>query len=69
MGSDPTEAFATRLPAAEAQRVEEALTETGWTQSQFVRTAIQHYLQTNPDDIGVLYPEHSLGRFSKELVE
>lgn len=69
MGSNPTEAFATRLPAAEAEQLEKALTEAGWTKSQLVRRAVRHYVNDNPDEIGVLYPEHSLGRFMEELVE
>lgn len=69
MQSKSTKAFATRLPAADAELLEEAIDETGWTKAALVRRTIQYYAEENPDHIGVFYPEGSMEQFTRELVE
>ena len=69
MGSEPSEAFATRLPVTEAEQLEMAIDETGLTRSAFVRRAISYYVTENPDHIAALHPEDSLERLTRELVE
>lgn len=67
MRSRSSKAFATRLPAQEAEQVEAAIEETGWSKSDFVRQAIRYYVTRNPDDIPPLYPEHSVNRLLAEM--
>jgi metal-responsive CopG/Arc/MetJ family transcriptional regulator len=67
MRSRSSTAFAARLPAREAEQVEEALEQTGWSQSEFVRRALQYYISQNPDDIPTLYAEHSVNRLLTEM--
>jgi len=64
-----SKAFAARLPAAEAAEIETALEETGQLRSEFVRRAIRYYIDQNPDEIAVLYPQNSINRFMTELGE
>jgi len=65
----PTKAFATRITASEAAQIEDALEETNQTKSDFVRRAIQYYVEQNPDDIRAFYAEDSLEQFVTELTE
>jgi len=67
--TEPTKAVATRIDASEAAQLEDALEETDWTKSDFVRRAIQYYLKQNPDDLQAFYAEGSLEQFVTELVE
>lgn len=69
MGSEPTKAFATRLPANEADQLERSIKETGQTKASLVRRAIQYYIKENPDRLDTLYPEDSIERFMAELGE
>lgn len=69
MRSEPTKAFATRLPATEAKRLEEAVNETDLTKSTLIRQAIGFYIAENPDQIVALFPEHSAARFIAEMEE
>jgi predicted DNA-binding protein len=65
----PTKAVATRIDVSEAAQLEDALEETDWTKSDFVRRAIQYYIEQNPDDLRAFYAEGSLEQFVTELVE
>jgi len=67
--TEQTKAVATRITASEAAQLEDALEETDWTRSDFVRRAIQYYLSQNPDKLQALYAEGSLEQFVTELVE
>jgi predicted DNA-binding protein len=67
MRARSSEAFATRLPAQEAEQIEEAIEDTGWSKSDFVRHAIRYYVSRNPDDIPSLYPDHSISRLLAEM--
>jgi len=67
MENPSSKAYATRLPSAEVEQLEEALEETEQSQSEFVRRAIRYYVSKNPDEITVFYPENSVGRFIAEL--
>lgn len=67
MRSRSSTAFAARLPAGEADQVEEAIEQTGWSQSKFVRRALQYYISRNPDDIPALYAEFSVNRLLAEM--
>lgn len=69
MSSEPTKAFATRLPATEAELLQAVVEETDLTRSDIVKRALRHYLADNPDQIRILTPEDSLDRFIRELVE
>lgn len=69
MESESTKAYATRLPNSEAELLEEAIDETGRTNSDLVRRALRHYIAENSDQIQILYPEKSRDRFVSELVE
>lgn len=69
MRSQPSTAFATRLPREEAQRIEAAIERTGQTRAEFVRAAIRDYLQRNPREIPELYPEESHARFIAEITQ
>jgi predicted DNA-binding protein len=64
-----TRAFATRLPAPEAERLEAVVEETNQTKSAVVRRAIRYYLEQNPDRARVLFPEDSLDRLMTEMLE
>lgn len=67
MRSHSSEAFATRLPAQEAEQIEAAIEDTGWSESDFVRYAIRYYVTRNPDDIPALYPDNSINRLLAEM--
>jgi hypothetical protein len=54
MTSGDTEAFATRLTAEEASYVNEAIEQTGLSQSDFVARSVRYYLIENPDNIPAL---------------
>ena len=69
MGSKPTKAFATRLPANEANQLERIIEGTDQTKSVLVRRAIRYYVKENPDRLNALYPEDSIERFMAELGE
>lgn len=51
MVSEETKAFATRLPAKEANRILEAVEETNWSRSKVLERALLYYLDENPDNI------------------
>lgn len=65
--SDRTKAFATRLPATEAEQVTAAIEKTDQSTAEFVRRAIRYYVSKNPDHITVLYPEHSVHRMLEDM--
>jgi hypothetical protein len=67
--TSPTKAFATRITASEAAQIEDALEETDWTKSDFVRRTIRYYVEQNPDEIRAFHAEDSLEQFVTELVE
>jgi len=46
-----SKAFATRVSAEEAERIEAALEHTGQTQSDLVGDGLRYYIQENPDDV------------------
>lgn len=69
METEQTSTVATRITASEAAQLEDALEETDWTRSDFVRRAIQYYLSQNPDKLQALDAEGSLEQFVTELVE
>jgi|GEM_PF-3491093 len=51
MTQSETEAFATRLPAAEAARVRDAVEQTGLSRSDLLGRALRYYAVENPDRI------------------
>jgi hypothetical protein len=51
MTTGETEAFATRLPAAEAARVRDAIDQTGLSRSDLLARALGYYMVENPDRI------------------
>ena len=51
MVTGETEAFATRLPAKEAERVLEAVEQTDWSRATLLERALRYYIDGNPDDI------------------
>lgn len=61
MGEEST-AFATRVSAEEAERIEAALEQRGATQSEFVEAALRYYMEKNPDDIPALRAESENNR-------
>jgi predicted DNA-binding protein len=67
--SETTSAFATRLPAAEAERLDAAIKATNQSTAELLRRAIRFYMAANPDCIAALYPEGSANRFIAELEE
>lgn len=67
MRARSSEAFATRLPAQEAEQIKAAIEDTGWSESDFVRHAIRYYFTRNPDEIPALYPDHSINRLLAEM--
>ena len=67
MRSQPSKAFATRLPAQEAEQIEAAVDELDWSKSEFVRQAIRYYISQNPDAIPTLYPDNSVNRLLAEM--
>lgn len=48
---EASEAFATRVSAEEAERINAALEQTGQSRSRLVGDALRNYMQKNPDDI------------------
>lgn len=66
---DTTIAFATRLRATEAERLEAAIEETDWSKATIVRRAVRYYIRKNPDRILALYPENSTERFLMEMMD
>lgn len=69
MRSKPSKAFATRLPAEEAQRLETVIESTGKSRAEIIRRAVRYYLAENPDEIPAVYPTGSMNRFWAELME
>lgn len=65
---ESTEAFATRLPTNEAERLKKAVEEAGCTEAEFLRQAIRYYIDQNPDQITAFCPEESLERFVSEVL-
>ncbi|SFR97457.1 hypothetical protein SAMN05216559_1857 [Halomicrobium zhouii] len=51
MKTGETEAFATRLPAAEAARVRDAVDQTSLSRSDLLARALRYYVAENPDGI------------------
>lgn len=60
-------AFAARLSPETTARIEAALDELDQSRSEFVRTAIEYYIEKNPDEIEALYEEGSFGAFLVEM--
>jgi len=56
MTSGDTEAFATRLSAAEAERIHEALDQTGLSKSDLLARGMRYYIDENPDRIPAFRP-------------
>lgn len=50
MASSETVAFATRLPAAEAERLEEVIETTDLSESDLLKRAARWYILKNPDN-------------------
>ena len=67
MPNGKTKAFATRIPADEALRIERAVEETDWTKSELLRRALRYYEKRNPDDILAFHPEFSVERMLEDL--
>lgn len=67
MRSKPTESFATRVRADEADLLREVLDETGLNEAELLRVAIRYYLTKNPHNIEALYPEGSIQRMFAEM--
>lgn len=67
MESKTTKAFATRLPAREAEILEEVVEEVGLTRSALVRKAIRFYMAENPDHVMVLTPSDFTSRMLAEF--
>jgi len=65
----PTEAFATRLPAEQADQIEAAIKETETTRSDLLRRAVEYYIHRNPGDVAVFYSEGSINRLLAETGE
>lgn len=66
MVTGESEAFATRLPAREAERVLEAVEQTDRTRASLLERALRYYLAENPDDIPVLRDgDHQAGPLEK----
>lgn len=51
MVTGETEAFATRLPPKEVERVIEAVEKSDWTRASLLKHALRYYIDENPDDI------------------
>ena len=51
MVTGETEAFATRLPTKEAERVLEAVEQMDWSRATLLERALRYYIDENPDDI------------------
>lgn len=68
------ESLAGRVEAPIHRQVTEAAEETDSTVSEIVNRAIEHYIETNPDDLKAFGtsddgpPWESLDEFTKELV-
>ena len=58
MTSGDTEAFATRLSAAEAERIHEALDQTGLSKSDLLARGMRYYIDENPDGISAFRPNN-----------
>lgn len=66
MVTGESEAFATRLPAREADQVLEAVEQTDWTRASLLERALRYYLAENPDDIPVFRDgDHQVGPLEK----
>ncbi|WP_415381622.1 hypothetical protein [Halosimplex sp. TS25] len=57
MTTGETEAFATRLSAAEAARVRDAVDITGLSKSDFLALAFRYYIKENPHNISAFRPK------------
>lgn len=51
MVSEETKAFATRLPAKEADRILKPVQETNWSKSTILERGLRYYIDENPDNI------------------
>lgn len=67
MRDRPMEAFATRLPASDADVVNAVIDETDLTDSQILRRAIRYYLRENPDNIGQLNAQEFVDQILADL--
>lgn len=67
METESTKAFATRLPAEEAEVLNEVVEETRLTRSALLRKAIRLYMVKNPDHATVLTPDDFTSRMMAEL--
>lgn len=66
MVTGETDAFATRLPAKEADLVLEAIEEIDWTRASLLKQALRYYIDENPDDIPAFrYGNHQDGPLEK----
>jgi hypothetical protein len=57
MTTGETEAFATRLSAEEAERVQEALDQTNRFRSDLLALGFRYYMAKNPDNIPAFRPD------------
>jgi len=57
MTSGDTEAFATRLSAAEAKRIQKALNQTRLSKSDLLARGLRCYIDENPDGIPAFRPD------------
>jgi len=57
MTSGDTEAFATRLSAAEANRIRKALNQTGLSKSDLIARGVRYYIDENPDGVPAFRPD------------
>lgn len=51
MVTGKTEAFATRIPAKQAEQVVEAVEQTDWSRATLLERALRYYIDENPDDL------------------
>lgn len=65
--SNSTEAFATRLPAEDAERLKELMRTKGWNEAEAVRQIIQDWLDEDPDNILSPDPLDSVESFGDSL--
>lgn len=69
MATNSTQAFATRLPEEQAAQIEAILDQTGMTRAEYLRQTLQHYLETDPDDLCQDDPTASVERLMEDMVE
>jgi predicted DNA-binding protein len=69
VATNSTQAFATRLPEEQAEQIEVILDREEMTRSEYLRQAVEHFFETDPDNLRQDDPTASVESLMADLVE